>query len=173
MADVLDVCCGPRSMYFDPRDARVLFGDCRDETIVVTDRSRRNVSGVRALHIHPDVLLDFRQLPFDAESFPLVVFDPPHLVQAGPRSWLAARYGKLGTHWQDDLRAGFSECFRVLSQNGTLVFKWNETQIPVRDVLACTTERPLFGHRSGRRSLTHWLTFFKAAASESAAHARD
>lgn len=163
--NVLDVCCGPRSMYFDPEDQRVLFGDRRDETVVVTDRSPRNHSGVRALHIHPDVRLDFRRLPFDGDSFPLVVFDPPHLVQAGPRSWLAARYGKLGGDWREDLRAGFSECFRVLRPEGTLIFKWNETQVPLRDVLACTPHQPIFGHRSGRRSLTHWMTFLKESAS--------
>jgi len=149
-------------MYFDPHDQRVLFGDQRAETQVVTDRSQRNHSGVRVLHIHPDVRLDFRELPFKSEAFPLVVFDPPHLVQAGPRSWLAARYGKLGPDWRADLQAGFSECFRVLKPEGTLIFKWNETQVPLRDVLACTPEKPLFGHRSGRKYLTHWLTFFKA-----------
>lgn len=149
-------------MYFDPDDQRVLFADRRDESLVVTDRSPRNHSGVRALHIHPDVRLDFRNLPFADESFPLVVFDPPHLVQAGPRSWLAARYGKLGADWKMDLAAGFSECFRVLRPEGTLIFKWNETQVPLREVLSCTPEKPLFGHRSGRRYLTHWLTFFKS-----------
>lgn len=157
----LDVCCGPRSMYFDPSDQRVLFGDVRHETIVVTDRSPRNHSGVRALHIHPDIRLDFTRLPFNDNTFPLVVFDPPHLVSAGPKSWLAARYGKLGNRWQDDLAAGFAECFRVLRPEGVLIFKWNEVQVPLRDVLALTPELPLFGHRSGKRSLTHWLTFLK------------
>lgn len=154
-------------MYFDPTDQRVLFGDIRHETVVVTDNSPRNRSGVRALHIHPDVRLDFRTLPFADESFPLVVFDPPHLVQAGPRSWLAARYGKLGADWREDLRRGFSEAFRVLRAEGTLIFKWNECQVPLREVLACTDQAPLFGHRSGKRSLTHWLTFLKSTPAQS------
>ncbi|MDF3823072.1 anhydro-N-acetylmuramic acid kinase, partial [Leptospira sp. 96542] len=41
--------------------------------------------------------------------FKLVAFDPPHLVRAGPRSWLAAKYGKLSQDWREDLRAGFAE----------------------------------------------------------------
>lgn len=163
MLEVLDVCCGPRSMYFDPNDQRVLFGDRRHESLIVTDRSPRNASGQRALHIHPDVLLDFRDLPFVDGEFPLVVFDPPHLVHAGPRSWMAARYGKLGADWRDDLRAGFAECWRVLASPGTLIFKWNETQIPLREILALAPTAPLFGHRSGRRSQTHWLTFFRGS----------
>ena len=88
-------------------------------------------------------------------------FDPPHVVRAGPRSWLAAKYGKLGKDWRDDLRAGFAECFRVLEPEGVLVFKWNETQVKLREVLALTPEKPLFGQVSGRGGLTHWLVFMK------------
>ena len=147
-------------MWFDPADDRCVFGDVRDEIIVVTDRSHRE-DGTRSVHIHPDVKFDFRSMPFADESFSLVVFDPPHLVRAGPRSWMAAKYGKLGSEWRDDLRRGIAECFRVLKPDGVLIFKWNETQVLVADVLALTTARPLFGHRSGKRSGTHWITFMK------------
>lgn len=75
----------------------------------------------------------------------------------------AAKYGKLATDWRDDLRAGFAECFRVLEPAGVLVFKWNETQVKLREVLACTPEKPLFGQVSGRSGMTHWLVFMKAA----------
>lgn len=161
MKKVLDPCCGSRMMWFDKADPRAVFGDQRAETIVVTDRSQRNASGTRTLRIEPDTLMDFRALPFADGTFSLVAFDPPHLVQAGPRSWLAAKYGKLGPDWREDLRQGFTECFRVLASNGVLVFKWNATQIKVRDVLALTPERPLFGQVSGRGGLTHWLVFMK------------
>ena len=36
------------------------------------------------------------------------------------------------------IRQGFKECFRVLKPNGTLIFKWNEVQFPVKDVLKLT-----------------------------------
>lgn len=160
-AQVLDPCCGGRMMWFDKQDPRALFGDRRSETITVTDNSPRNASGTRTIRIEPDTLLDFRALPFPDGSFKLVAFDPPHLVQAGPRSWLAAKYGKLSDNWRDDLRQGFAECFRVLASDGVLVFKWNETQVKVAEVLACTPERPLFGQVSGRSGMTHWLVFMK------------
>ncbi|WP_368647903.1 class I SAM-dependent methyltransferase [Castellaniella ginsengisoli] len=150
-------------MWFDPQDQRCLFGDMRDESIVVTDRTHRD-DGSRAVHIHPDMRMDFRALPFPDEQFALVAFDPPHLVRAGRRSWMAAKYGKLGADWQDDMRQGFAECFRVLRTHGVLIFKWNETQVPLRDILAYTPERPLFGHRVGRLNRTHWMTFLKGAA---------
>lgn len=161
---VLDVCCGGRMMWFDKRDSRAIFGDRRSETITVTDRSHGRQDGQRMLRIEPDAVMDFRALPFPDESFRLVAFDPPHVVRAGPRSWLAAKYGKLGADWRDDLRQGFAECFRVLQPGGVLVFKWNETQVRVGEVLALTPEKPLFGQVSGRGGLTHWLVFMKEEA---------
>ena len=160
MKAVLDPCCGSRMMWFDRADPRALFGDRRCETITVTDRSHRD-DGTRVLRIEPDALMDFRALPFPDDSFSLVAFDPPHLVRAGPKSWMAAKYGKLGADWRDDLRAGFSECFRVLRPGGVLVFKWNETQVKVTEVLALTPVAPLFGHPTGRKGLTHWLVFMR------------
>lgn len=157
---VLDPCCGSRMMWFNQRNPDVIFGDQRSETITVTDRSHRE-DGTRTLVIEPDFLMDFRDLPFPDASFWHVAFDPPHLVRAGPRSWLAAKYGKLGKDWRDDLRLGFAECFRVLKPHGTLVFKWNETQVKVRDVLELTPHKPLYGQVSGRTGMTHWLSFMK------------
>lgn len=148
-------------MWFDRRHPDVVFGDQRSETITVTDRSHGNASGTRTLCIEPDVLMDFRALPYPDETFHLIAFDPPHLERAGPKSWLAAKYGRLSEDWRDDIRRGFSECFRVLKPNGTLVFKWNETQVRVSEVLALTPHAPLFGQVSGRGAMTHWLAFMK------------
>lgn len=158
---ILDPCCGPRMMWFDRQYPSAIFGDVRSETVTVTDRSHGRKDGTRTLHIHPDEVMDFRELPYPDGTFPLVVFDPPHLVRAGARSWLAAKYGKLGKNWRDDLRAGFSECFRVLRPHGVLVFKWNETQVKLRDVLALTPHSPLFGHPTGKGGKTHWMLFMK------------
>lgn len=155
MKQVLDVCCGSRMFYFDKKDQRVLFGDKRFASHTLCDG--------RALEINPDVLLDFRNLQFNDNSFSVVVFDPPHLVSAGDKSWLALKYGKLGQNWKEDIKQGFSECFRVLKPNGVLIFKWNETQISVKEILALTDQKPVFGHKSGKRSDTHWMTFIKEA----------
>lgn len=158
---VLDPCSGSRMMWLDREHADVVFGDLRSETLTVTDRSHGNAAGTRTLRIEPDVMLDFRALPYADGTFKLVAFDPPHLVRAGSRSWLAAKYGKLGKDWRDDLRSGFAECLRVLDADGVLVFKWNETQVKVGEVLALAPHPPLFGHISGRKGLTHWLVFMK------------
>jgi len=166
MRRVLDPASGTRMMWDDKANPDVIFGDIRTETITVTDRSHGNTKGTRTLNIEPDMEMDFRNLPFDDGVFNLVAFDPPHLVRAGPKSWLAAKYGKLSDDWRDDLRQGFKECFRVLHPDGTLVFKWNETQIKVREVLDLAPMRPLFGHLSGRKSLTHWLVFMKPQPQE-------
>lgn len=160
-ARVLDPCCGSRMMWFDRAHPDVLFGDRRSETLTVTDRSHGKQDGTRTLTVCPDMLMDFRALPFEDGTFRLVAFDPPHLVRAGPRSWLAAKYGKLSQDWRDDLRAGFSECFRVLHADGVLVFKWAETQVKLSEVLALAPHAPLFGHASGKKSGTHWLLFMK------------
>ena len=151
---VLDPASGSRMFYFDKADQRVLFGDIRSEQHVLCDG--------RALDVNPDALMDFRDLPFDDNTFSVVIFDPPHLVRAGPQSWQAAKYGRLDRDtWRDDLRAGFAECFRVLHPEGVLIFKWNETQIPVSQILALTDQKPLVGHRVGKQMKTHWITFIK------------
>jgi SAM-dependent methyltransferase len=159
----LDPCCGSRMMWFDRQHPDVIFGDIRNEVLSVTDNSRGNASGRRTISIEPDTLLDFRALPYPDGSFKLVAFDPPHLVQAGPKSWLAAKYGKLSNDWREDLRKGFAECFRVLDSDGVLVFKWNETQVKLRELLELTPYTPLFGNTSGKKAGTHWMVFMKPA----------
>ena len=148
---VLDPCCGGRMMWLDRKNPDVVFGDKRTEQHVLCDG--------RTLRIEPDMQMDFTSLPFEDKTFRLVAFDPPHLHRAGPKSWMAAKYGRLTGDWRNDLRQGFAECFRVLATDGVLVFKWNETQIKVGEVLALTPVQPLFGHVSGRKGLTHWLVF--------------
>lgn len=150
---ILDPCCGSRMFHFDRANPNVMFGDIRQEDHTLCDG--------RSLTVSPDVLMDFRKMPFSDGEFKLVVFDPPHLVKAGKQSWLALKYGKLGEDWKNDLRKGFSECFRVLDEYGTLIFKWNETQIKVSEILELTDQKPIFGHISGKRSNTHWIVFMK------------
>ncbi|MTD33990.1 class I SAM-dependent methyltransferase [Paludibacterium denitrificans] len=163
---VLDPCCGSRMFWFDRKNPDVVFGDRRSESITVTDHSHGNPTGQRTLHIEPDVMMDFRDMPYPDKSFKLVSFDPPHLVRAGPKSWLAAKYGKLGKDWREDIRRGFEECFRVLDDDGVLVFKWNETQVKISELLTLTPVQPLFGHPTGRKGLTHWYVFMKPKGGE-------
>ena len=156
MKRILDACCGSRMFWFDKQNVDVLFMDNRTY--------QEELESGHVVNVNPDVVADFREMPFEDASFNLVVFDPPHLLRAGPKSWLAKKYGKLNPEtWQDDLSRGFTECMRVLKPNGTLIFKWNEDQIKLKEVLETTEFKPLFGNK---RSKTHWLVFMKIGGDE-------
>ncbi len=157
---ILDPCSSSRMFWFDKQDTRAVFGDIRRETHKLPDIS--SAGGFRNLIIDPDILMDFRAMPFADNTFSLVVFDPPHLIKAGKSGWLAKKYGQLGRDWRSDIQAGFAECFRVLKPEGTLIFKWNETQIPISHILALTDEKPLFGNRGGKDMKSHWIVYQKA-----------
>lgn len=144
---ILDACCGSRMFWFDKENPAVLFCDNREASF---SRSWGEYDSVRHIEIHPDMVCDFTALPFLDKSFKLVVFDPPHLKHVGETSWLAMKYGRLDDNWPEMLRDGFSECMRVLDDYGTLIFKWNEYQIPTRKVIEAIGQQPLFGHRSGK-----------------------
>jgi len=119
---ILDPCCGSKMFWFDKNNPNVIFCDNRKETHTLCDG--------RTLEINPDVICDFTQLPFEDNSFKLVVFDPPHLLKIGDDSWLRKKYGKLpGGDWQLIIKRGFDECMRVLEPNGILIFKWCEVDI--------------------------------------------
>ena len=150
MKQILDVCCGSRMFWFDKQDKHTIFMDNR----VLHD----TLCDGRKLDIEPDIIGDFRDIPFEDNTFNMVVFDPPHLLKAGENSWLAKKYGKLSDDWSNDLRIGFKECMRVLKPNGTLIFKWNEQQIKLKEILKAIDYKPLFGNK---RADTHWLVFMK------------
>lgn len=82
--------------------------------------------------------------------FQWLFFDPPHLLRNVGKSKMA-----------DMLAKGFKECFRVLKSGGFLIFKWNETDIKVSEILKLTSEKPIFGNISGKRSNTNWICFMK------------
>lgn len=151
MAKILDACCGSRMFWFDRHHQDALYMDNRQLSDTLCDG--------RKLEVRPDLIADFRNIPFEDNTFYLVVFDPPHLLKVGDDAWMAKKYGKLESTWQDDLKQGFNECMRVLKPNGTLIFKWNEDQIKLREILDVIEFEPLFGDR---RSKTHWLTFMKS-----------
>ena len=152
---ILDCCCGSRMFWFDRENPHVLFADNRELETTLCDGRR--------LSIKPDEIIDFRQMPYADCSFKLVVFDPPHLVQAGEKSWLRQKYGVLPKDWKPYLKAGINECMRVLEPYGVLVFKWNEEQITLSEILKAIDYKPLFGDQRGK---THWLCFMKFESEE-------
>jgi SAM-dependent methyltransferase len=160
---VLDACCGSRMFWFDKQDERALFVDKRRETWPI-DIGTPGTIGRSPIVVDPDELADFTALPYPDAVFSLVVFDPPHIERTEAKGLLTKKYGHLTGNWREELRQGFAECFRVLKPQGTLIFKWAESDHPVSEVLALTPEKPLFGHRSGKQSATHWIAFMKPNA---------
>ncbi len=81
---ILDMCCGSRMFWFNKRDERAVFADIRAEEHILCDGRRPVIS--------PDLIADFRALPFADASFPVVVFDPPHWnVSAKRPGWAKVR----------------------------------------------------------------------------------
>jgi hypothetical protein len=141
-------------MWFDKRCPAALYVDHREVPEV-------RLCDNRKFEVKPDILADFRRLPFLDRTFKLVVFDPPHLVRVNDDAYMAIKFQRLPEDWPEVLRDGFRECMRVLDNYGTLIFKWSEIQVPTAQVIAVLGHQPLFGHISGRKSKTHWMTFMK------------
>lgn len=162
---VLDPCCGSRMMWFDKENSLVVFCDKRTHNGTAMDRGNE-----RSIIVDPDTVADFKSLPFPNDTFYHIAFDPPHLKVAGDKSWMYQKYGKLPEDWRAELLEGFTECIRVLKPYDTLIFKWSEVQIPVREVLDIVIQDPqhklLYGHKSGKAANTHWMSFMKIPIKE-------
>ena len=150
---ILDACCGSRMFHFDKKNPNVLFADNRDFEETLCDG--------RLLKVKPDVIHDFTDMPYPDKSFKCVIFDPPHLVRGGNKSFIIKKYGRLDDNWRTQIKKGFEECMRVLDNGGTLIFKWAETQITVKEILSVIGANPIIGHKSGRLNKTHWMLFVK------------
>lgn len=152
---ILDATCGCRTIWFQKKQQNTLYIDQRkEERGFIKDRPNFSVQ--------PDIVMDFRNMSFEDKKFKLVVWDPPHLVNIGKTAQMRLRYGGLDrVTWKEDLSKGFKECWRVLEDYGILIFKWNERDIPLKEILSCFNQTPLFGHPSGSNSKTYWCCFMK------------
>lgn len=86
---------------------------------------------------------------------------PPHFKNLGKGSWMGKKYGTLLPTWETDIKAGFDECMRVLHVHGTLIFKWNESQITIKKIIEVIGVQPLFGHTTKKSGNTIWMAFIK------------
>ena len=80
--------------WFDKNNPNVTFADIRRENVSFKDGNK-----VRSLSIDPQVIHDFTQMSYPNNTFKLVIFDPPHLIKGGNKSWLVKKYGRLNPDW--------------------------------------------------------------------------
>lgn len=161
---ILDATCGGRSIWHASNKYRedTLYIDNRKE-----DPGFHGQEG-RTYSVQPDQVEDFRDLPFDDESFKLVIFDPPHIVKENGMESISGhiekKYGALHAEtWQSDLKKGFEELFRVLEEGGTLVFKFADNHIDFQDILDLAPVDPLVGTMTKKSSSceNRWFVFQK------------
>lgn len=161
---ILDACCAGRMFWFDKQHPNSLYVDIRTE-----EKGHIQNHWNPNHEVKPDEIADFRNLPYKDGSFRLVIFDPPHIIRDS-FSVGSVMHKKFGTllreTWKDDLTKGFSECWRVLSDYGILVFKWGENDVSVSEVLSLFSVRPLIGHPSGSKNQNHWMLFMKIPSNQ-------
>ena len=154
---VLDACCGGRMFWWNKTNTDALFMDCRE-----VEKGAFQNGWNPNWCVAPDVVADFRDMPFPDGSFRVVVYDPPHLTSGSMKSVINKKYGLLNREtWKQDIVDGFTECWRVLAPGGVLIFKWNEANIKAKELLRAFPAEPLFGDFTGKTGSTIWVTFLK------------
>lgn len=155
---ILDACCGGRMFWWDKNNTDVLFMDNREVPKGAFDNNWNP-----GWCVNPDVVADFREMPFPDKHFKMVIFDPPHLTSGSMKSVINKKYGLLNKDtWKQDIIDGFNECWRVLDDNGVLIFKWSEDNIKAKELLRAFPVQPLFGDFTGKTGKTIWVTFMKS-----------
>lgn len=150
---ILDACCGGKMFWYEKNLEFVDFQDNRELQTELCDG--------RKFSVKPDFIGDVTKMDIPDESYDMVVLDPPHLKRGGDNAWIVLKYGKLPSEWLLWIERAFKECFRVLKNNGVLIFKWNDEQIPFAEVVKLSPYKPIFGDK---RAKTRWTVFVKDSA---------
>jgi len=163
--DVLDATSGMRSIWHDENkyNKDTVYCDIREKEEGWHGQPNRHDK------IDPDVVADYRDLPFDDESFDLICWDPPHITtNRGMKQlsgYIKQKYGALHAEtWQTDIRCAFQELWRVLRPGGTLTFKFASNSIDFDCVLDELPRDPMYGTTTNKKNgyETRWFTFYKA-----------
>jgi hypothetical protein len=153
---ILDACCGCKQMWFDKDNKNTIFMDIREE-------SQGFIQYQTNCAIKPDILADYRNMPFKDKSFKLVVWDIPHMIGTHITGIIMQKYGYLDKDtWKSDLKLGFDEIMRVLDDYGVLEFKFADVSISVKEIISIFGQSPLFGTKTKKGvNNTYWFCFMK------------
>ena len=152
---ILDACCGGRQIWFIKKEPHTIYMDIRLEP-----------KGTIALQpnwcVEPDMIADYRELPFKDKAFKLIVWDIPHILSKKNKSIIQKKYGQLDDTYKKDLSTAFNELWRVLEDYGILEFKYADVSIPVKKMLKLFPIEPLFGTPTKKGvNNTFWFCFMK------------
>lgn len=154
---ILDACCGCRQMWFDKENKNTVFMDIRSE-------KKGFIKLQPNCQINPDILANWKDMPFPDKSFKLVVWDIPHVIGTHITGIIMQKYGYLDKNdWEEDLKKGFSEIMRVLDTYGVLEIKFADVSIPVKKFLGLFPQQPLFGTITKKGvNNTYWFCYMKS-----------
>ena len=151
---ILDACCGGKQMWFQKNHPNTIYMDIRQE-------KQGAIKLQPNWKCKPDVIGDYRYMPFEDNSFKLIAWDIPHKIKKD-KSIIDMKYGHLGENWKEDTLRGFNEIMRVLDDYGVLEFKFADISIPIKEVLSIFPIKPLFGTITKKGvNNTYWFCFMK------------
>ncbi|MHA1395387.1 MAG: SAM-dependent methyltransferase [Promethearchaeota archaeon] len=158
---ILDACCGGRMFWDNKNHPNAIYQDIRKEVLPLKEQYGLNFT------VEPDIIGDFRNMKFKDKKFKLVIFDPPHLI-LNKTAWMSKKFGTIkNTNWEEDMKKGFKECWRVLDDYGTLIFKWNDNSIKISKIKPLFPEKPIIFNRiSTKGNRTYWFVFLKIPMKE-------
>lgn len=141
-------------MWYQKNNPCVTFMDCRKGTFRYKHYDRWVVE--------PDVVSEWKDMPFPDNTFDMVIFDPPHIIQKSEKGNIIAEYGKLPPEsWRQMLTEGIKQCFRVLKNDGFFILKWCENDKKIDEIIKLCPYPPLFGTKTGKANNNHWIVFIK------------
>ncbi len=154
---ILDACCGGKHFWLDKNQKNTIYIDIREE-------DKGYIKDRKNWECKPDLIADFRNLPFEDKKFKLIVWDPPHLKGKKQSGYMTKKYGILNPEtWQYDIKKGFEELWRCLDDYGVLTLKFNNFDVKFKNLLEQIPVAPLYGTTTVQkeRCETRWFVFMK------------
>ena len=151
---ILDACCGGRQWWFEKEHKNTIFMDIREVEPGAIELQPN-------FKIKPDIIGDYRKMPFNDNTFNLIAWDIPHILKPN-NGLISIKYGWLSENWKEDTIRGFNEIMRVLKPRGVLIFKYADINIKVREMIDLFPIKPLFGTRTKKGvNNTYFITYMK------------